>query len=189
MRPQRQQPTKLPLPGILQARTLEWAAISFSNAWKWKVKAKSFSCVRLFATPWTAAYQAPPSMGFSRQEYWSGVPLPSLNRGIGKSEKPPVCSLSDLWREKQSYRVRERCCKRPWSWERLKAKGEGGQQRMRWLDSIIHSMDINLNKSQEIVKDRQRGMLQSMGFQTVRHNLVTEQQQSSLSGPMPLWEE
>ena len=57
---------------------------------------------------------------------------------------------------------------------------------MRWLDSIIHSMDINLNKSQEIVKDRQRGMLQSMGFQTVRHNLVTEQEQSSLSGPMPL---
>ena len=57
---------------------------------------------------------------------------------------------------------------------------------MRWLDSIIHSMDMNLNKSQEIVKDRQCGVLQSMGFQTVRHNLVTEQQQSSLSGPMPL---
>ena len=56
---------------------------------------------------------------------------------------------------------------------------------MRWLDSIIHSMDMNLNKSQEIVKDRQCGVLQSMGFQTVRHNLVTEQQ-SSLSGPMPL---
>ena len=66
-----------PIPGILQARTLEWVAISFSNAWKWKVKVKSLSCVRLLATPWTAAYQAPPSMGFSRQEYWSGVPLPS----------------------------------------------------------------------------------------------------------------
>ena len=66
-----------PVPGILQARTLEWVAISFSNAWKWKVKVKSLSRARLLATPWTAAYQAPLSMGFSRQEYWSGVPLPS----------------------------------------------------------------------------------------------------------------
>ena len=65
------------VPGILQARTLEWVAISFSNAPKWKVNVKSLSRVRLFSTPWTAAYQAPPSMGFSRQEYWSGVPLPS----------------------------------------------------------------------------------------------------------------
>ena len=65
------------VPGILQARTLEWVAISFSNARKWKVKVKLLSRVRLFATPWTAAYQAPPPMGFSRQEYWSGVPLPS----------------------------------------------------------------------------------------------------------------
>ena len=64
-----------PVPGILQARTLEWVASSFSNAWKWKVKVKSLSRVRLLATSWTAAYQAPPSMGFSRQEYWSGVPL------------------------------------------------------------------------------------------------------------------
>ena len=67
------------VPGILQARTLEWVAISFSNAWKWKVKVKSLSRVRLFETPWTAAYQAPPTMGFSRQEYWSGMPSPSLN--------------------------------------------------------------------------------------------------------------
>ena len=65
------------VPGILQARTLEQVAISFSNAWKWKVKVKSLSRVQLSATPWTAAHQAPPSMGFSRQEYWSGVPLPS----------------------------------------------------------------------------------------------------------------
>ena len=64
-------------PGILQARTLEWVAISFSNAGKWKLKVKSLSHVWLLATPWTAAYQAPPSMGFSRQEYWSGVPSPS----------------------------------------------------------------------------------------------------------------
>ena len=63
--------------GIFQTRVLEWGAISFSNALKWKVKVKLLSRVRLFTTPWTAAYQAPPSMGFSRQEYWSGVPLPS----------------------------------------------------------------------------------------------------------------
>ena len=68
-------PPGSPVPGILQARTLEWVAIPFSNAWKWKVKGKSLSRARLLATPWTAAHQAPPSMGFSRQEYWSGVPL------------------------------------------------------------------------------------------------------------------
>ena len=71
-------PPGSPIPGILQARTLEWVAISFSNAWKWKMKVKLFSRVLLLATPWTAAYQAPPSMGFSSQEYWSGVPLPPL---------------------------------------------------------------------------------------------------------------
>ena len=69
-------PPGSPIPGILQARTLKWVAISFSNAWKWKVKVKSLSRVWLLATPWTAAYQAPLSMGFFRQEYWSGVPLP-----------------------------------------------------------------------------------------------------------------
>ena len=65
-------PPSSPAPGIFQARTLEWVAISFSNAWKWKGKVKLLSRVRLLATPWTAAYQAPPPMGFSRQEYWSG---------------------------------------------------------------------------------------------------------------------
>ena len=69
-------PPGSPVPVILQARTLEWVAISFSNAWKWKVKVKSLSRVRLLVTPWTAAHQAPASMGFSRQEYRSGVPLP-----------------------------------------------------------------------------------------------------------------
>ena len=70
-------PPGSPVPGILQARTLEGVAISFSNAWKWKVKVKSLSRVRLLATPWTGAHQAPPTTGFSRQEYWSGLPLPS----------------------------------------------------------------------------------------------------------------
>ena len=65
------------IPGTLQARILEWVAISFSNAWKWKVKVKSLSRVWLLVTPWTAAYQAPPSMGSSRQEYWSGLSFPS----------------------------------------------------------------------------------------------------------------
>ena len=77
MRPHRRQPPGSPVPGILQARTLEWVAISFSNAWKWKVKVKPLSHVWLLVTPWTAAHQAPPSIGFSRQEYWSGLPLPS----------------------------------------------------------------------------------------------------------------
>ena len=71
-------PPGSPVPGSLMARTLEWVAVSSSNAWKWKVKVKSLSRVWLLVTPWTAAYQASLSMGFSRQEYWSGLPLPSL---------------------------------------------------------------------------------------------------------------
>ena len=70
-------PPGSPVPGILQARTLEWVAMSFCNAWKWKVKVKLLSHIWLLANPWTAAYQAPPSMGFFRQKYWSGLPLPS----------------------------------------------------------------------------------------------------------------
>ena len=87
-------PPGSPVPGILQARTLEWVAISFSNAWKWKVKVKSLSRVWLIATPWTAAHQAPRSVGFSRQEYWSGVALPSpkntlegINSRISEAEE------------------------------------------------------------------------------------------------------
>ena len=80
-------PPGSPIPGILQATALEWVAISFSNAWKWKGKVKSLSRVRLLVTPWTEAYQAPPSMGFSRQEYWGGVPLPSPT-------EPLTCGIS-----------------------------------------------------------------------------------------------
>ena len=88
-------PPGSPVSGILQARTLEWVAISFSNAWKWKVKVKSLSRVQLLATPWSAAYQAPPSMGFSRQDYWSGVPLPSpLKVGHNTVNK---CILHRSW--------------------------------------------------------------------------------------------
>ena len=79
------------IPGILQAITLEWVAISFSNAWKRKVKGKYLSRVWLFATPWTEAYQAPPSMGFSRQEYWSGLPSPSPSQHQGLSNESTLC--------------------------------------------------------------------------------------------------
>ena len=95
-------PPGSPVPGILQAGTLEWVAISFSNAWKWKVKVKSFSRVWLLATPWTKAYQVPLSMGFSRQEYWSGVPLPSLTSGLkwgrrgGQQRMKPTVSIQCL---------------------------------------------------------------------------------------------
>ena len=100
------------IPGILQARTKEWVAISFSNAWKWEVKVKSLSCVWLLATPWTSAHQAPPSMGFSRQEYWSGVPLPSpvpehrrrINRALRVRGIRVLLSVS-------GHRGRDPCCR------------------------------------------------------------------------------
>ena len=87
-------PPGSPVPGSLQARTLEWVAISFSNAWKWKVKVKSLSRVRLLVTPWTAAHQGPPSIGFSRQEHWSGVPLPSPMTSLGSILKSRDITLS-----------------------------------------------------------------------------------------------
>ena len=93
--------------GILQARTLEWVAISFSNAWNLKVKVKSLSHIQLLATTWIAAYQAPPSLWFSRQEYWSGLPLPSppnilhvLNFGFRNQKIHVTCftaTLALLW--------------------------------------------------------------------------------------------
>ena len=76
MQPHRRQPTRLPHPWDSPGKNTGVGCLSFSNAWKWKVRVKSLSHVRLLATPWTAAHQAPPSMGFSRQEYWSGLPLP-----------------------------------------------------------------------------------------------------------------
>ena len=87
-------PPGSPVPGILQARTLEWVAISFSNARKWKVKVKPLSRVQVFAIPWTAAYQATPSMRFSSQEYWSGVPSPSLETMKRRSQNK---SNTQLW--------------------------------------------------------------------------------------------
>ena len=94
--PRDHSPPGSPAPGILQAGTLEWVAISFSKAWKWKVKVKLLSRVWLLATPWTAAYQAPPSMGFSRQENWRGLPLPSPMLPISKCNMR-VKSKMTLW--------------------------------------------------------------------------------------------
>ena len=91
-------PPGSPVRGILQARTLEWVAISFSSAWKWKVNVKSLSCVWLLATSWTVAYQAPPSMGFSRQEYWSRVPLPSpWLHDYSRPKKTIIFKMHYLW--------------------------------------------------------------------------------------------
>jgi len=106
-------PPGSPVPGSLQARTLEWVAISFSNAEKWKLKVKPLSHVRLLATPWTAAYQAPLCMGFSRQEYWNGVPLPS-----------PTYSL---WGHKKSDATEH------WNWCLGSGERNNNITRKRWM--------------------------------------------------------
>ena len=114
-------PPGSPVPGILQARTLEWVAISFSNAWKWKVK--SLSRVRFFTTPWTAAYQAPPSMGFSRQESWSGLPLPYtnyiVNNYIHLLKIPLIWYFKCLQKTFKTNRFRKLKRKVKWKWQSL----------------------------------------------------------------------
>ena len=91
-------PPGSPFPGILQARTLQWVAISFSNAWKWKVQVKTLSRVRLLVTPWTAAYQAPPSMGLSRQERSSKTANCEfkLSEQLGNCGYQMFCSCPDV---------------------------------------------------------------------------------------------
>ena len=117
-------PPGSPVPGILQARTLEWVAISVSNAWKWKVKVKSLSRVRLLATPWTVAHQPPPSMGVSRQEYWSGVPFwNKLTRGCWSEHKPQVVP---------SFRVR--CPPPPAPAVPVQRAPQAGASLGRWAD-------------------------------------------------------
>ena len=115
-----------PVPGILQARTLEWVAISFSSAWKWRVKVKLLSRVRFFATPWTAAYQALLSMEFSRQEYWRGVPLPFplLSWQLPKENfiLAHYCSVWSVW---------SRCLRWPKTW--LRSEGREGERGMETL--------------------------------------------------------
>ena len=107
-------PPGSPVPGILQARILKWVAISFSNAWKWKVKVKSLSRVRLLATPWTAAHQAPPSMGFSRQEYWSGVPLPSQH-WLKQPYEPTMIHVGQLVSFTQQIHNYAQHCAKVWA--------------------------------------------------------------------------
>ena len=149
--PHRRQPTRLPIPGILQARTLESVAISFSNAWKWKVKVKSLCRAGLFATPWTAAYQAPLSTAFSRQEYWSGLPYMMLK--ANSLEKTLVL-------------------------ERLKAGGEGGDSGWDGCMASPTQWIYVWANSRTWWRTGKPGVLQSMGSQSIRHDLATEQQQS-----------
>ena len=113
-------PPDSPVPGILPARTLEWVAISFSNVWKWKLKVKSLSRVRLLATPWTAAHQASPSMGFSRQEYWSGVPLPSSIEGFRNIQTllSRVRKMHERNRQMTGSEAQQRCS----VWRRTKGR-------------------------------------------------------------------
>ena len=119
------------IPGILQARTLEWGAISFPSAWKWKVKVKLLSRVRLLVTPRTAAHQAPPSMGFSRQEYWSGVPLPrSFKTEMARTSRS-VWKPSAAWKQEWTTEVwrfpRSECSPGPGG-----GMSEGGVNKRTW---------------------------------------------------------
>ena len=154
-------PPGSPAPGILQARTLKWVAISFSNAWKWKVKVKSLSRVRLFETPWTAAYQAPPSMEFSRQEYWSGVPLPSpcLNSGWVNAKwhlesRAQRCDQTSYSAQYVHLTRRAVSLEKTLMLGEIEGRRRSGWQRMRWLDRVTNSVDMNLSKLQEIVEGR-----------------------------------
>ena len=92
-------PLGSPVPGILQARTLEWVAISFSNTWKWKVKVKLLSHVRLLATPWTAAHQASPSMGGGRNTYkvWAAEKTTWPEESVGDRQDPKAFRPTQFW--------------------------------------------------------------------------------------------
>ena len=132
-------PPGSPICGILQARTLEWVAISFSNAWKWKVKVKSLSRVRLLATPWTAAHQAPLSMGFSRQKHWSGVPLPSP---LGVLMAAKITQASFMWfSELQEVFKRNYCPSVTADYYLLKI-----EPRISFKLSVYHCTDMALNE-------------------------------------------
>ena len=125
-----------PVPGILQARTLEWVAISFSNASKWKVKVKSLSCVQLLAPPWTAVHQAPLSMGFSSQEYWSGVPLPSPSV-LSTVSNPLIRSMLLRFHAMKVVRVP----RNKWMWPR-----HNHTQNFIWIWNNIHTLGMENRK-------------------------------------------
>ena len=124
-------PPGSPVFGILQARTLEWVAISFSNAGKWKVKVKSLSRARLLATPLTTAYQAPPSMGFSRQEYWTGVPSPSPDAKNWLTAKGPDAGKD--WRQEEKGMTEDEMVGR----HNPLNGHEFAQTHVHWIDDAI----------------------------------------------------
>ena len=119
-------PPGCPVPGILQARTLEWVAFSFSNVWKWKVKVKSRRRVRLFSTPWTAAHQAPPSLGFSRQEYWSGYHCLLLYLGLLRLK------MVHHRLDRQWYCAYRSCIRLRWCWKSLDSTSSLPQKKNAW---------------------------------------------------------
>ena len=151
VRPQRRQPTRLPCPWDSPGKNTGVGCISFSNAWKWKVKVKSLSHVWLLATPWTAACQAPPFMGFSRQEYWSGVPLPSPTANAG--DVKDVGSISRLRRSPRGgngnplqYSWLENPMDEPGGLQAIESKRVGHD----WRDLAAHdckSWEISLGQS------------------------------------------
>ena len=172
-------PPGSPVPGILQARTLEWVAISFSKAWMWKVKVKSLSHIWLLATPWTAAHQAPPSMGFSRQEYWSEVPLPSPGPTLTNTNCCWSWSSNTLatWCKELTH------WKRSWCWERLRAGGEGGGRGWDgWMASKTQWPWVWANYRRQWRTGKPE-VLQSTGLQRDRHDWATEQQNPWMTPP------
>ena len=138
-------PPGSPVPVILQARTLEWVAISFSNPWKWKVKGKLLSSVQLLVAPWTAVYQDPPPMGFSRQEYWSGVPLPTPRYQFSRPKVIPI-STPALPHQGSANACAKYTVSITTTHQPLAARSSQGQQEMMGLaafhSNFIYGTDI-----------------------------------------------
>ena len=167
------------IPGILQARTLEWVAISFPNAWRWKVKVKSLSRARLSVTPWTAAHQAPPSLGFSRQEHWSSK---HVHWAVVKTAKYKE-QISD-----QPVRLVRRLLKKALGSpagsvvKNPPAKQEIWVQSLGWEDPLEKEMVIHSSiLAWEIPRTEDPGRPQSRGSQRLRQDSnwsTTSSQQS-----------
>ena len=176
-------PPGSPIPGILQARILEWVAISFFNAWMWKVKVKSLSRVQLLVTPWTAAHQAPPSMGFSRQEDWSGVPLPSPNENLLQPKKVKLGSQHTKNQLEMAHRppdVKSQLTGKDPDAGKDWRQEEKGTTEDEMVGCITDSMNVSLSKLWEMVKDRKAWFLAFspnwfLQSQRVGHNWATEQ--------------